>query len=112
MRIAPAIEEAARRSLKPQADDFVRRRVRDSRGVSYDQDGLAGRSSMPPFVIGRRVTGTPEPASYYQVDGLGRVMRVGDPSDATKWESKAEALDALQDLGLSSDPEVFVEDIG
>lgn len=63
-------------------------------------------------LIGRRVTGTAEPPSYYQVDGLGRVMRVGEPSQATKWDSEAEAWGAAQDLGLSSDPEVFVEDIG
>jgi hypothetical protein len=60
------------------------------------------------FVIGHRYAESKEAPTYYCVDGLGRLSRVGDPGKATSWPSEAEAHVAIAQLGLSGDPTVFV----
>ena len=66
---------------------------------------------MPRFAIAHRVIGSSEPPTYYCIDGLGRILRVGNPASAAVWDSDTDARHAIMSLGLSGDPEVFVADI-
>jgi hypothetical protein len=66
---------------------------------------------MPRFAIAHRVTGSPEPATYYCIDGLGRISRVGTSAKATVWDTELKTRQAMEELGLSGDPDVFVSDV-
>jgi len=66
---------------------------------------------MPRFAIAYRVRGSLEPATYYRVGGYGPKLRVGNSTEATTWNTEKEARQAVQEFGLSGDPEVFVVDI-
>ena len=60
------------------------------------------------FVIGHMYAESREAPTYYCLDDLGRLSRVGDPAKATNWPSEVEAHAAIAQLGLSEDPTVFV----
>jgi hypothetical protein len=44
-------------------------------------------------------------------DKYGCAMRVSNASGATTWDSEEEARQAMRDLGVAGDPEVFVAEV-
>jgi hypothetical protein len=66
---------------------------------------------MPRFAVAHQVAGSSEPPTYYRIGGGYGHIRVGTSIQATTWSTEQEARDAIHELGLSDDPEVFVADI-
>jgi hypothetical protein len=64
---------------------------------------------MPRFAMAHREGEAPP--TYYRIGGLGPPVRVANPAGATAWNTEQEVHQAVQEFGLSNDPEVFVAKI-